>query len=273
MRNQNNSIIISLYLTFFNVRIGNVSLIIGIFKLKLSREIPKEAKIKTVTIKRSQTNKWLVSFSCDNVPQNILPKSDDVIAFDVGCEKFITDSNGLKIENPRFINKSQDKIKKIQRKLSNQVKGSNRRNKTKIQLCKAFEKVTNQRKNFHYHVANHYVKHYDVIIHEDLKFWKADWKSLNRSMRDVSWFNFFNILAFKAASAGRQIIRVNPKNTSQMCSQCGNIVKKELSVRVHNCPHCNLEIDRDYNACLNLLRLDSSLQSFPISLCSVKPST
>jgi len=232
----------------------------GKFKLKLHRDIPKEAKIKTVTIRRTLTNKWFISFSCDNVPQNILPKSDDVIAFDVGCESFLTDSNGLKVENPRFMKKSQDKITKIQQKLSKQVKGSNRRKKTKQRLAKAHEKVFNQRKDFHYKVSKHYISNYGTIIHEDMKSWVTDWKSLNKSMRDVSWFNFFEILTFKAASASRLIIRVNPKNTSQMCSQCGKIVKKELSVRVHNCPHCNLEIDRDFNSALNLLKLGSSYQ-------------
>jgi putative transposase len=233
---------------------------LGKFKLKLSRQIPKEAKIKTVTIRRSQTNKWYVSFSLDNVPQNILPKNDDVIAFDVGCESFLTDSNGLKVENPRYLKKSQDKITKIQQKLSKQKKGSNRRDKTKLRLCRAFENVNNQRKDFHYQVANHYIKHYGTIIHEDLKSWVTEWKSLNKSMRDVSWFNFFEVLKNKAAEAGREIIKVNPKNTSQICSNCGQIVKKSLSERIHKCPKCNLTMDRDENAAINLLRVGSTLR-------------
>jgi putative transposase len=233
---------------------------LGKFKLKLSRQILKEAKIKTVTIRRTQTEKWFVNFSLDGVFPNALLKNDIKIGIDVGCESFLTDSDGFKVENPRCLKKSQDKITKIQQKLSKQKKGSNRRNKTKFRLCKAYEKVVNQRKNFHFQVANHYIKNYGIIIHEDMKSWVTEYKSLNKSMRDVAWFNFFNILAFKAEEAGREVIKVNPRNTSQICSNCGQIVKKSLLERQHKCPKCNLTIDRDENAAINLLRVGSTLR-------------
>jgi len=76
----------------------------------------------------------------------------------------------------------------------------------------------------------------------------------------VAWFQFFEILRFKAEEAGREVIKVNPKNTSQLCSQCGKEVPKNLSVRIHNCPHCNCSLDRDLNAALNILRLGTSLK-------------
>ena len=85
-------------------------------------------------------------------------------------------------------------------------------------------------------------------------------RALNRSMRDVAWFNFFNILIFKAEEAGKKVIKVPSKNTSQMCSGCGKIVPKTLADRIHKCPFCGLVIDRDVNAARNILRLGQSLQ-------------
>ncbi|MCK9428670.1 MAG: transposase [Candidatus Omnitrophica bacterium] len=231
---------------------------IGIFKLKLHRQIPLEAKIKTVTIIR-KNNKWFVCFCCGNIISKVLPKVNRSIGIDVGCESFLTDSNGLKVENPRFLNKSTERITKLSQKLEKQVKGSNRRKKTKLLLGKAHEKVSNQRLDFQHKVAKHYVKHYDTICHEKMNCFKS-FKGLNRSMRDVAWFQFFDILSYKAEEAGRKIVKVPAKNTSQQCSKCGKIVKKDLSVRIHSCPHCELILDRDHNAALNILRLGTSLQ-------------
>jgi len=113
--------------------------------------------------------------------------------------------------------------------------------------------------DFQHKVAKHYVKHYDTICHEKMNCFKS-FKGLNRSMRDVAWFQFFDILSYKAEEAGRKIVKVPAKNTSQQCSKCGKIVKKDLSVRIHSCPHCELILDRDHNAALNILRLGTSLQ-------------
>lgn len=243
---------------------------LGDFKLKLHRQIPKEAKIKTITIRRSASRKWYVSFSCDNIAPKVLPKSDKVIAFDVGCESFLTDSNGLKIENPRYLKASQEHIASLQQKLQGQNKGSKRREKTRLLLAKKHEKVSNQRLDFHHKVAKHYVDNYGTIIHEKLNSWNTKFRSLNKSMRDVAWFGFFNILHYKAEEAGREVVEVNPKGTSQVCSQCGQTVKKDLSIRVHNCPHCNCSLDRDFNSALNILRLGARRQD-PTTLQVVSP--
>jgi len=79
-------------------------------------------------------------------------------------------------------------------------------------------------------------------------------------MRDAAWFGFFDILRFKAEEAGREVVEVPAKDTSQLCSQCGAEVSKDLSVRVHSCSHCGLNIDRDFNAALNILRAGQALQ-------------
>ena len=105
------------------------------------------------------------------------------------------------------------------------------------------------------------IKENDIIFHEDMNSWNS-FRNLNKSMRDAAWFQFFEILAFKAEEAGKQVIRVPSKNTSQVCSRCGQEVKKDLSERIHSCPFCGFTTDRDHNAALNIYRLGTSLSNF-----------
>lgn len=237
---------------------GNQLLIsnIGIFKLKLHR--PILGTIKTVTVSRTNSNKWFVSFSCDGVPARILPSTGETIGIDVGCESFLTDSDGNKIPNPRHLRKSQDVLAARQQSLSRKVKWSKRRRKAKVLVAKIHEKINNQRQDFHHKTALKLVKENDIIAIEDMKvFLKTT--ALNKSMRDVAWFQFFAILLCKAEEAGKIVIKVPAKYTSQTCSRCGILVKKTLSVRIHSCV-CGLVIDRDWNAAINIKRLGLSLQ-------------
>ncbi len=222
---------------------------LGKFKIKLSR--PIEGKIKAVIIKKTLTNKLFVSFVCENIPIKPLPKTNKSIGIDMGCLSFLTDSNGNKVNNPRFFKKIQNKLANYQQILSRKKRGSNRRKKAKLNVAKIYEKIFNQRKDFHYKTANKLLKENDIICIEKLKSWNS-FRSLNRSMRDVAWFQFFDILKCKAEEANRQIIEVNPKYTSQICSRCNKIVKKTLADRIHSCS-CGLSIDRDYNSAINIL--------------------
>jgi len=228
---------------------------IGKFKIKFSR--PIEGVIKTITIRKTSSNKWFVCFSCDNVSQKILPKTGKSIGIDMGCESFLTDSNGNKIDNPKFFKKSQDLLKIRQQRLFNKKRGSNKRNKARILVAKVHEKIFNQRKDFHFKTANRLLKENDTIYIEKLNSWNT-WRSLNKSMRDAAWFQFFNILRQKAEEAQRSIIEVPAKNTSQICSACGAIVPKDLSIRIHSCS-CGLTIPRDFNSALNILRAGQAL--------------
>ncbi len=230
---------------------------VGTFKIILHR--PIEGNIKTITIRKNSTGKWFVCFSCDNISTKPLLKTGKQIGIDMGCESFLTDSNNRKIGNPLFFKKSQDLLKARQQVLSRKFKGSNRRNRARMLIAKAHEKVLNQRKDFHFKIANQLLKENDILYIEKLKSWKT-FRSLNRSMRDVAWFNFFSILKAKAAEAERRIVEVPAKGTSQICSGCGKEVPKNLSIRIHNCPLCHLIIDRDYNSALNILRLGASHQ-------------
>lgn len=234
---------------------------IGIIKSNFYRSIPTDAKIKGIIIKHSD-QKWYVIIQTENIIIP-LPKTNKVVGIDMGINFLTTDSDGNQFENPKNIDHSLKKIKKYQRKLSKRKKDSSNYYQTKTKLAKICEKVANQRKDYLHKVSRYYVNNYDIIYVEDLdilsmtkkqKYDKRSKKTLHRHDLDAGWGQLTGYLLYKAENAGRQIILVNPKNTSQRCSQCGQLVKKELKDRIHQCPFCYVSLDRDYNASLNILK-------------------
>ena len=240
-----------------NLHVTNV----GRFKLFLSR--PIEGRIKTVTVSRSSTGKWFVSFSCDNVPATVLPEAQkQEVGLDVGISSFLTDSEGAKVENPHFFRESEKKLRIKQRSLARKKKGSRRRARARHQVALVHEKITNQRMDFMNKLALSYLIVYQVVYIEALKIKNmVKNRHLSKSISDASWGMFFTILARKAASAGRQVVEVNPRRTSQDCSGCGAYVPKKLSVRIHRCPACGLVMDRDENSAVNLILRGGALRS------------
>ena len=228
---------------------------IGTIKIKLHR--PIEGKIKTCTVRRTATGKWFVTFSCE-VPTNPLPKSSKAIGIDVGLENFATLSNGEIIENPRFFKTDQKALAKAQRKLSKQKKGTPEREKARKVVARIYERISNRRHNFIHQVSRKIVNRFGIICVEKLNIkdiQSGNFRSINRSIADVAWGQFARVLASKAEEAGRKFIAVDPRNTSQRCSQCGAIVRKDLSVRWYECPICGCHLHRDINASLNILAL------------------
>lgn len=225
---------------------------VGIFKFKQHR--PILGKIKTITVRYTSTGKWYLCFSCDEVPPKPYPRTNKSIGIDVGLESFLTDSNGNKVENPRWFRRVMKSLRRKQRRLDRRKKGSKRRAKAKHQVALAHEKVANQRLDFLHKLSTDLVRKFDLISVEDLSI-KNMVKNhhLALSINDAGWGKFLELLTYKAEEAGKTIVQVNPKNTSQWCSGCGVIVNKSLAVRTHKCPHCGLEIDRDHNAAINIL--------------------
>ena len=224
---------------------------IGKVKVRLHRAI--KGNIKTCTIKR-ELNNWYVCFACETKSE-LLPKAFRDVGIDVGIEKFAALSDGALIKNPQFLRESEAKLKYEQRRLSCKKKGSNSRKKQRNKLAKLHCKIKNRRNNFLHIESRKLVRSYDVIVLEDLRI-KNMVKNhhLAKSISDAAWAKFIKYVSYKAESAGKKVIFVNPRGTSQICSGCGIIVKKSLSVRVHKCPYCKLEIDRDVNAAINILR-------------------
>jgi putative transposase len=114
--------------------------------------------------------------------------------------------------------------------------------------------MNRQRRDHHFKVAKPYAEGYRRIVVEDLTIGNmVKNHHLAKSIMDASWGAFLDILTAKAESAGHEVIRVNPRFTSQKCHQCGAIVQKSLSVRTHLCPFCGYVADRDVNAAKNIL--------------------
>ncbi len=240
----------------FEVKDGKLHLAkIGDIKIKLHR--PIEGTIKTCTIRRMPTGKWFVCFSVEIEDMPLPPwKDGSVVGVDVGLESFATLSNGKKIANPRFFREEEKELAKVQRKLSKVPKGIPERNKALKVVERVHERIANRRSDFAHQISRQLVDRFGFIAFEDLNI-RNMLKNhcLAKSISDVAWSMLVKATESKAAYAGSKVVLVDPRKTSQMCSRCGLIVKKDLSQRVHRCPECGLSMDRDLNAAINILRL------------------
>lgn len=230
---------------------------VGQIKVKLHRHV--DGKIKTVSIKR-EYGCWFVIFSVECEP-NLLPASTDAVGIDVGLTSFATLDDGTEIDNPRFAKEAQRKLRVAQRRLARRTnKKSNRRRKAVQLLQRQNAHVQNQRSDFHHKVSRTIVNRYGFIAVEDLNIKGMSSGMLAKSVHDVGWGSFFNMLAYKAESAGREFVKVDPRGTSQTCL-CGAKVPKKLWDRWHSCPTCGLERARDHVSAQLILRLGLSLRS------------
>lgn len=207
-------------------------------------------------------NKWFVCFSTETEAQ-FLPPSSEEVSIDVGLKTFASLSNGEIVENPRFFRKDEKALAKAGRKQAKTKKRSKERRKANKVLSRINERIKNRRHDFVHQTARRLVNRFGVIAVEKLNV-KGMVKNhcLAKSISDASWSMFRSILVQKAESAvNRTVVEVNPRYTSQMCSRCGNIQKKSLSVRWHECQQYGLSLDRDMNAAINIAALGQ--QSVP----------
>jgi putative transposase len=227
---------------------------IGDIKFKLHR--PIEGVVKRLTIRRSATKKWYVSFLVEGSINHVLEPSERVVGIDMGIKSFAVLSNGEFIENPRFLQADEERLKIAQSKRDKLPKGSPHGRKANKAVNHLYERATNRRENFAQQLSREWINKYGIIIFEDLNIPKMVHNhNLAKSILDAAWNKLVQYTSYKAEEAGRRVVLVNPAYTSQMCSGCGQIVKKDLSIRVHDCPYCGLSIDRDLNASRNILRL------------------
>jgi putative transposase len=234
---------------------------IGDIKIKLHR--PIEGKIKTCAVRKMPTGKWFACFSVDMGDVQLPPwKDGSVVGIDVGLESFATLSNGEKIDNPRFFRDEERALAKAQRKLSKAPIGTSERYNAKWIVERVHERIGNRRTDFANQVSHQLVNRFGLVVFEDLDIkGMLHNHNLAKSISDVAWNMLVKSIQNKAAYAGSKVVLVDPRNTSQICSGCGLMVKKDLSERVHNCSGCGLSMDRDLNAAINILRLGTqSLQ-------------
>jgi len=219
---------------------------------------PIKGKIKTLTIKRTQSNNWYASFSVDDSDIRSThikhPHKDRQVGIDVGLTHFAVTTDGDFRENPKYLIKSSKRLKMLERRKSRKKKGSNNRRKAILKVARCHEKVVNQRSDFMHKYSRALVDYYGFIAVENLNI--TDMKKNNflaKYINDASWDQFKQMLSYKAEWAGGRVVCVDPRGTTQMCSGCGTIVPKTLKDRRHECPNCGLSLHRDINASFNVL--------------------
>ncbi len=227
---------------------------IGKLKLKGTRDLHfyQISQIKRVRLVKRASGVY-VQFCIDvNRSENIEP-SGNTIGLDVGLKEYYTDSNGITVENPRFLLHGEKVLKRCHRRVSKKVKGSKNRGKARQILGKRHLKISRQRGDHAIKLARCVVQSNDLIAYEDLRI-KNLVKNhcLAKSINDASWYQFRVWLEYFGKVFQRVTVAVNPAYTSQECSSCGAIVKKTLSTRTQVC-QCGCVMDRDKNAARNIL--------------------
>jgi len=228
---------------------------LGHVRFKAHREITGTAK--QVTIKLNG-KKWVGRVVCDIGPAPEKCVVSRPVGIDLGLTTFATLSDGSEVQNPRFVRQHAQRIARAQKNLARKKRGSKNRIRAKEQARRAYQRMSDARKNFCHHVSKALVGRYDLIAHEDLKITNMVKGNLAKSILDAAWGQLLFQLSYKAECAGRYIVAVNPRGTTQRCSRCGEIVPKGLADRWHECPHCGLSLNRDHNAALNVLALGRS---------------
>ena len=224
---------------------------VGDVPIQIHREI--EGEIKQVIVKQYKTSEWYAMISVDREVSVITKTIEKVIGLDMGVKFFLSDSNGRQIENPKFYKKTLERLRTAQRKLSRKKKGSHNRKKEILRVAKLHQRLTNQRDDFLHKLSRFYVDAYDFISIEDLNI-KGMAKNhyLAQSILDASWSKFFGMVECKAEIAGTGLSKVNPRGTS-----------KEHKY--------GTEIDRDYNASINILERGLVGQGLPFAPLEIEP--
>jgi putative transposase len=247
---------------------------IGHVKVTLHRRV--EGRVKTTQVRR-EGRRWMLILSCDEVPTRPLEPTRAAVGIDVGIASFATTSDGRQVPNPGCGRVAAAKLATAQQALSRKQRGSNHRRRAKETLATRHRKITNRRRNFHHHTARALVASYDLLVIEDLKIRNmvrrppprpdsdqpgrflpngaAAKTGLNRSIHDAGWAQFVSILRAKAEEAGRVVIDVDARHTSDRCEACGHIAKENrVSQAVFSCQACGHTVNADEHAARNILR-------------------
>ena len=229
---------------------------VGRVRFSLSRSLPSEPT--SVTIIKEADGRFYLSFVVD-VPVTPLAPIGMVCGIDVGLTDFAaiasSDGNREKVTNPRWLRSKERQLARAQKSLSRKQKGSQNRQKARLKVAVLHRKVRETRKDYHHKLALRLVRENQTVAIEGLSIKGLARTRMGKSVHDAGWGQFFNLLEEKAQQYDRTIVRIGQwEPTSQVCSCCG--IKdgpKPLSVRVWVCTHCGANLDRDYNAAVNIM--------------------
>ena len=247
---------------------------VGLVKVHVHRQV--QGRVKTIQIKR-QGRRWLLVLSCDDVPTNPLPATGRQAGIDIGIASFATTSDGEHVENPRWARGAAGKLAVAQQRFARANRRSKNRERIRETVATRHCKIANQRKDFHHKQARALIARYDLLVVEDLEIANmlrrakpvpdpdnpgqylangARAKSgLSRTISDAGWGRFVSILRAKAEEAGRILIEVDPRHTSDRCENCGHTApENRVTQAVFECRRCGHHAQADEHAARNLLR-------------------
>ncbi len=234
---------------------------IGTLKLKGTYDLNfyDIKQIKRVRLVR-RADGYYAQFAVDATVIIDTKSTKQIVGLDLGIKYFLADSNGDVVENPKFYRKSERQLNRANRqkskKFTRSAKAQSKNyHKARNRYARKHLKVSRQRKEYCKQVAYSVIQSNDLIAYEDLNVkGLAKNRRLAKSISDVGWSTFRQWLEYFGFKYGKITIAVQPHNTSQNCSNCGNKVKKSLSTRTHVCQHCGYVEDRDINAAINILK-------------------
>ncbi|EGK90225.1 transposase [Microcoleus vaginatus PCC 9802] len=224
--------------------------------IRWSKQIPSECSPSTITVKLTPAGRWFVSLLVEDYTIKPLPEIDKSIGLDVGITSLIATSDGEKIANPKHFKKLRKKLKKKQKTLAGKQKGSNNREKARVQVAKVYAQITDARLDFLHKLTTQIIRENQTIVVEDLAI-KNMVKNhkLALVISDASWGELIRQLSYKCEWYGRELIKIDRWfPSSKRCGNCGHIVEKlPLNIREWECLKCGTNHDRDINAAKNIL--------------------
>ena len=223
--------------------------------IRWSRTIPKAAKVTTVTVSLDAAGRYFVSLLCDDAVAE-KPAVNGKVGIDLGLTHFAILSTGEKVAAPNTFRKNEAKLAKLQRRLAEKTKGSNRRKKAKLRVAKLHAKIADSRRDFLHKLSTRLINENQVIAVESLSVSNMQKnRCLSKSIADASWSEFLRQLEYKAKWYGRELVGIDKwYPSSKRCSDCGyTMPKMPLNVRQWTCPECGSIHDRDANAARNVL--------------------